>query len=296
MENMKKIGHVLLLYGKTLLIAIIGELLGSLLLIPADQYLPQSDAMITGLSYAMDLGIWIAVIAALLIFPKERPLLKCLGTRLPGNTLTAFLAGLLAGAAANGICILTAWLHHDIAFSYAGFHPLSFLLIFLAVFIQSGAEELLFRGYLYEHLRHDLKSPVWAVLASALLFAGMHFFNPGFTVLSFINILLIGMFFALSVYRFSSLWFVMAMHTAWNFTQNIVFGLPNSGIVMPYSVFHLEAASNSFAYSTDFGIEGTVMADIVLALLCLCLFLYIRKHPKQDYDPWADEASQNEQH
>ena len=30
-----------------------------------------------------------------------------------------------------------------------------------------------------------------------------------------------------------------AVHTAWNFTQNILFGLPNSGINVPYSVFKL---------------------------------------------------------
>ncbi len=48
----------------------------------------------------------------------------------------------------------------------------------------------------------------------------------------------------------------MAMHTAWNFMQNIVLGLPNSGANVPYSIFKLEeGASNSFFYDTGFGIE-----------------------------------------
>jgi membrane protease YdiL (CAAX protease family) len=293
MGNLKKIGRVLLLYAKTILIGLVGEVPALLvyLFYYADENMPYRDAVVTWISYAVKIGTWAAVIGACYLSRKNRPILKCLGRKFPGNTFRYALAGLFTGFAANGICILAAWLNHDITFSYQGFRPLSFFLILLAVFIQSGGEELLCRGYLYQRIRHDLNSPAWAVLGSSILFAALHLFNPGFTLLSFINIFLVAVFFALSVYYFDSLWFAMTMHTAWNFTQNIVFGLPNSGNVMPYSVFHLEAASNSFAYDTAFGIEGTVMADIVLALLCLILFLYIRKHPKQDYNLWSDDTS-----
>ena len=56
---------------------------------------------------------------------------------------------------------------------------------------------------------------------------------------------------SLMVYYMDSLWCAFAVHTAWNFTQNILFGLPNSGINVPYSVFKLNAATarDSFAYN-----------------------------------------------
>ena len=74
----------------------------------------------------------------------------------------------------------------------------------------------------------------------------------------------------------------MAAHGAWNFTQNIIFGLPNSGITVPFSVFKLDAstARNSFAYNVGFGIEGTLVADIVLILACVIMYLWGRNKKK----------------
>jgi hypothetical protein len=70
----------------------------------------------------------------------------------------------------------------------------------------------------------------------------------------------------------------MAAHTAWNYLQNIVLGLPNSGRVMPYAIFKLDTASarNGFAYTTDFGIEGSVMA-ILVQVAAIAAFLYLIK-------------------
>ena len=72
--------------------------------------------------------------------------------------------------------------------------------------------------------------------------------------------------------------------------RNILFGLPNSGINVPYSVFKLNAATarDSFAYNVGFGIEGTVFADIVLLAACVLLYLWGRKHGKKSMDVWAE--------
>ena len=92
------------------------------------------------------------------------------------------------------------------------------------------------------------------------------------------------------VYYMDSLWCAFAVHTAWNFTQNILFGLPNSGINVPYSVFKLDAATarDSFAYNVGFGIEGTLLADVVLLVACVLLYLWGRKHGKKSMDVWAE--------
>ena len=118
----------------------------------------------------------------------------------------------------------------------------------------------------------------------------LHLANYGVTVLSVLNIFLVGILFSLMVYYMDSLWCAFAVHTAWNFTQNIHFGLPNSGINVPYSVFKLDAATarDSFAYNVGFGIEGTFFADLVLLADCFQLYLWGRKHGKKSMDVWAE--------
>ena len=153
---------------------------------------------------------------------------------------------------------------------------MAFALIFIAVFVQSSAEELVCRGFLYQRLRQSYGLPAVAIIGNSLLFAILHLTNEGVTILSVLNIFIVGVLFSFMVYYMDSIWCAMSMHAMWNFTQNIIFGLPNSGIVSPYSVFRLDAstAKDSFAYNVGFGIEGTLLADVILILACICLYLW----------------------
>ena len=119
-----------------------------------------------------------------------------------------------------------------------------------------------------------------AVIVNSLLFAFLHLFNNGVTVLAIVNIFVVGVLFSLIIYYMNSLWCAMALHTAWNFTQNILFGLPNSGMISPYSLFRLDTATvqDSFAYNVGFGVEGTVFADVVIILACIAIWLWGQKN------------------
>jgi membrane protease YdiL (CAAX protease family) len=109
--------------------------------------------------------------------------------------------------------------------------------------------------------------PVWVAIAvNALLFGALHLTNPGITVLSFLNIVAIAVALSLVMYYFGSIWMCIAVHTAWNYTQNLLFGLPNSGKVSESSFLHLEAAKDSLFYDVAFGIEGTLTAVIVITI------------------------------
>ncbi len=190
-----------------------------------------------------------------------------------GNTLREFGLGVAIGFVMNGVCILLAWLHGDLDFSVGRFEPFYLLAAFLCVMVQSGAEEILTRGYILGALRE--RYGVWiAVAVNSLFFGSLHLFNTGITVLSMLNIILIGVALSFAVCFRGSLWMAIAVHTMWNFTQNFLFGLPNSGIVSRGSFLHLEAAGNSAFYDAVFGIEGTITA--VLVELLLCLFLWLR--------------------
>lgn len=176
---------------------------------------------------------------------------------------------------------------------FYSFQPLYFILLFAAVFIQSSAEEWICRGFLYQRLIRSYKSPAAASVGNAFLFTALHLMNDGVTVLSVLNIFLTGIMFSLIIYYVNSIWCAMAVHTAWNFTQNILFGLPNSGLVVPWSIFRLDVstAKNSFAYNVGFGIEGTIFADIVLVLACAGIYLWGRKNGKKPDDIWNEYAA-----
>ena len=119
----------------------------------------------------------------------------------------------------------------------------------------------------------------------------LHMGNPGVTKLGLLQVFLIGVLFSLIVYYWDSLWTVIWAHTAWNFSQSIVFGLPNSGIVSKYSVFKLEAASarDGIFYNTSFGVEGSMGANVMIAAAIVIVLIYglVTKRGER-MDHWAE--------
>lgn len=245
-----------------------------------------------GLNYVIFIGIWIVTLLWLLK-KNNRFIMKTVGKGQKNNTILWLFAGLAIGFVTNGICILAAYLHHDISLTFDSFSLVPLVVIFICVFIQSSAEELICRGYLYQKLMKRYNKPVLAIVANSLLFALLHLGNEGVTVLSVINIFLVGIAFSLMVYYLDSIWCAMAAHAAWNFTQNIIFGLPNSGMEALYSVFKLDmtTARDSFAYDVGFGVEGTIVAALVQVATCVVIVLYgIHKKKKSQQNADICEA------
>lgn len=272
-----------------LVLMTVGQIAGAFL-----EYIPflnKGKIAITALFYLEFIGIWAVTLAYLALTRKNRPILQTLWRKPSGNTVRNLLIGLLIGFGMNSLCILAAWLHGDIRLSYVSFQPLGLPYVFAAVFIQSSAEELICRGVLYQRLLKFYRKPVFAIVGNSLLFAALHLMNEGVTILSLVNIFTVGILFSLMVYYMDSIWCAMAMHTAWNFNQNILFGLPNSGIRVPFSVLKLEAGSarDSFAYNVGFGVEGTVFADLVLVAACVAMYLWGRRHAAKPLNIWEEE-------
>ena len=257
------------------------------------------------------ISIWIGVFLVVILFKGNRPMLKAVKYESPrgrkggdsadgikgnraGNTVRGLLIGLALGFGCNGFCILMSVLMGDIYLTYSGFKLVPFVLFFLCVFIQSAAEELADRWYLYQKLRRRYRAPWIAIVINSLVFMAMHLLNPGVSFPAMLQVFLVGVLFSLFVYYYNGLWIAMAFHTAWNFTQSIVFGLPNSGIVSAYSVFKLDAASatNGLFYNVNFGVEGSIAANLIL--LALCVFVFLKNRQKGEHaDVWveADQAA-----
>ncbi len=239
------------------------------------------------------IGVWIIALLFMWVFKPNRPMLSCLSFGKGGRGLCGAGIGLVLGFLANGVCILIAWLMGDIHLEYNGFQPGVFLLFFLFVAIQSGSEEIMNRCYLYQKIRRGYKEPWMAIGLNAFAFMAMHLGNSGINTAAKIQIVEVGVLFSLFVYYYDSLWMAIMMHTAWNYTQSILFGLPNSGLVSAYSLFRLEAstAKDGLFYNVNFGVEGTVGALIVNGILiAVILFKNYGKGEKRDL--WA-KADQN---
>ena len=254
-----------------------------------DNILPEGDAWSTAHIYLSFAPEALVFLLYMFISRKDRPMLRTLGTGLSGNKLKKLGWGLLFGAGMNLMCAAAALLHGDIKLYFSSFDPLYFAVLLAAVGIQSGTEEIMCRVFIYQRLRRIFRSMPWAAIAgNALIFSALHLFNNGITVLAFAALLGFGIMYSMLVYYFDSVWIPIIAHTTWNFTQNILLGLPNSGVVFPYAVFKLDAASavSSFAYDTGFGLEGTITTCVFIVLSCVFIYVYAKKKGFGSTDIW----------
>lgn len=99
----------------------------------------------------------------------------------------------------------------------------------LLVAVQAGGEELFFRGWVQPVLSERLGT-VLAVLATALLFAGLHLAGGVRSPLSLLNLLLGGVMFGLAAAHGRGIAGAFGLHFGWNAAEQLLFGLlPNPG-------------------------------------------------------------------
>lgn len=236
-----------------------------------------SSVFRSGSVYAAFAGIWILTIIFLAVFPWNRFILRKIGPG-GGNTVPMLLKGIGWGMALNLFCAVVGILHGDIVLHFNRFDLIPVLFLLFLVAVQSSAEELIFRAYMFEKISVRYPMPFLAAVLNAVLFLTIHMGNPGVTFMGLLNIFLVAVMTSLVVAFEDSFFWVSGFHAAWNFMQAFILGLPNSGIVASYSIFRLDTASarTSFAYDTGFGIEGTLTSTIVLAvfIVFLCVKYY----------------------
>ena len=191
------------------------------------------------------------------------------------------MLGLLIGFIMNAFCIMIAYITGSVTFSFNSVNVPILLFAFMSIWIQSASEEIACRLFLYEKILKRCNKPAIAIIINSLFFSLLHLSNNGITLIALISIFAMGIITSLVYINNNNIWESIAIHTCWNFTQNFLFGLPNSGIPSSYSLFKLINSKNSFAYNTVFGVEATFIAIAVILLTSVLLYLYNSKKKKE---------------
>lgn len=132
-------------------------------------------------------------------------------------------------------------------------------------------EELLFRGVLFR-FAEDWLGSYWALALSALFFGAAHLFNPHATLLAAVAIMIEAAIVLGPAYMLRRrLWFPIGVHAGWNFAEEGVWGVANSG-AKPHGL--IQAALHGPAWLTggEFGAEASAVGILIGGAIGLLLF------------------------
>jgi CAAX protease family protein len=207
-----------------------------------------------------------------------------------------FVTGCVVGLALTAFAVLplAIWGHASLSFHF-GFYLLprdgAVLFVLLAGAL---AEELMFRGYPFQHLEEGIGS-VGAIAVFSVLFGAVHLSNPHASVWGLVNTVLIGILLAIAYLRTRALWLPWGIHFGWNAALGFVFGLPVSGIRMFNVVVRTSVTGPQWMTGGSYGIEASATGTVaVLIGLVIVWRLPVRKLTKIPASPPTEAAHQND--
>ena len=147
------------------------------------------------------------------------------------------------------------------------------LAILVYIFV-AFTEEALFRGYILRNFMGSFNNYV-ALIASSVLFAVAHGFNPNMDWFSYLNLFLAGILLGATYIYTKNLWFPIALHFSWNFFQTL-FGFNVSGQQF-YSLIEFKITDKNIINGGDFGFEGSIFSIAAQVLLIASIFVYYER-------------------
>jgi membrane protease YdiL (CAAX protease family) len=133
-------------------------------------------------------------------------------------------------------------------------------------------EEIVARGILFRVVE-ECFGTWFAVVFSAALFGLGHIANPNSNIWMALAIAVEAGFLLGMAYAWTrSLWFVIAMHAAWNFTQGPLLGIPVSGIAVT-GLLDSTLQGPPVLSGGQFGAEGSILT----VAICVALAFYFTR-------------------
>ncbi|MEM7186692.1 MAG: CPBP family intramembrane glutamic endopeptidase [Bacteroidota bacterium] len=199
--------------------------------------------------------------------------------------LRQFFSGALLGSALVSIIFALqyalGWLELD-EIRFNQFPAVSFGVVFAGQVFRylcgSVFEEVFSRGYLLLNIAEGLfgkwtaaQAVGFAYLITSSLFGLLHLANDGASLLSSINLILLGLLFGWMMIKTGKLHFSIGLHAFWNIFQNNIFGFANSGKASIASWYTFENSGATLWTGGEFGIEGGLLCTLVVSLALLVL-------------------------
>lgn len=187
------------------------------------------------------------------------------------RAFSKYCNGFFAGAATFILIWLISVLlgGYQIQFVFTTSSIMMLVLYLIGYMIQGMSEEVLVRGFLFNRLKKQIDYRI-AIIISSIFFAALHLGNSGINLPSFISLILFGIFTAIIQHYTHSLWFIGAFHSAWNYFQGPILGIPVSGNVnLPLFIISKLNSSYDLLTGGSFGLEASLITLIILSILCM---------------------------
>lgn len=234
-------------------------------------------------------GILIAILALigyiyLYKFYEKRKI-----TELSGNGISKnLLLGILIGITLQSLTIFVIYLYGG--FSIISVNSFIFILPSLTMaFTSAITEELLFRGILFRLTEEKLGSYI-ALLISGLIFGAIHFANPNSSIDAAFGLAIQAGLLLGAAYIYSgNLWFPIALHFAWNFTQSGIFGASTSGHTVSKSLLTTKIEGIEWITGGQFGPEGSIQATLFCLIATLILMILSHRQNKIIKPFWKND-------
>jgi|HubBroStandDraft_6_1064221.scaffolds.fasta_scaffold52977_2 membrane protease YdiL (CAAX protease family) len=133
-------------------------------------------------------------------------------------------------------------------------------------------EEYLFRGYTQFTLTTGIGFwPAAGILSGA--FGATHLGNPGEGMVGAASVVMIAMFFCLTLKRTGNLWFAIGLHCSFDWGETFLYSVPNSGNLAEGALSHSVIQGPRWLTGGTVGPEGSVFCFLVVALMFLVFHL-----------------------
>jgi uncharacterized protein len=188
--------------------------------------------------------------------------------------LKHFVLGIFLG------CVLTAIAVAPIYF-YGSFRTVNLMAlrllpnlcaVIVALICGALAEELVFRGYPFQHLEKAI-GPVAAVIVFSGIYGVLHLLNPFPSTWGILNTVLIGVLLSIAYLRTRALWLPWGIHFGWNLTLGLLLGLPLSGFRNYNLLRYTQTYGPDWLTGGKYGVEASMTGTgaIVLGLIVVSL-------------------------
>jgi membrane protease YdiL (CAAX protease family) len=140
-------------------------------------------------------------------------------------------------------------------------------------------EEFLFRGYTQFTLADGIG--FWpAAFFFSLVFGLVHLSNPGEGRVGAASVVLVGLFFAFTLYRTGNLWYAVGLHASFDWGESFLYSVPDSGLLVPGHLSNAALHGPNWLTGGTVGPEGSVFCFLTVGLQFLVvMWLFPKRQP-----------------